>query len=317
MIIFLTTSIIITIATSVTLYNMCKKSKEKNSEDSNKDQDYVVRKEQKISNNSNREVLNSLLNSFQSYMSLALPNRYMYPSDPFFNELYRIIEKIKKYDVNCGEEKKRQLLEKIETHNAIIINKNKSKYNNKRENSKSEAKCSDFHLDLIYEAISSEPLPDRYLSDDDDIILQNIEEEDISTIKLYNVQEEVAQLISKRYNEHNEDFIKRHSNDPIFNNVCGYSLDEEQRKAILCDSKHNLVIAGAGTGKTLTICGKIQYLLENNLAKENEILLMSYSRDSVDDISKKVAKVSANMKAETFHALGLKILNEHLGKIKL
>ena len=295
---------------------MCKKSKEENSEDSNKDQDKVVRKEQKISSSSNREVLNSLLDSFQSYMSISLPNRYMSPREPFFNELYRIIEKIKKYDVNCGEEKKRQLLEKIETHNAIIINKNKSKYNNKREKPKSEAKCSDFHLDLIYKAIASEPLPDRYLSDDADTILQNIEDEDISTIKLYNVQEEVARLISKRYNEHNENFIKRHSNDPIFDNVCGYSLDNEQRKAILCDSKHNLVIAGAGTGKTLTICGKIKYLLENNLAKEDEILLMSYSRDSVDDISRKVAKVSAKMKAETFHALGLKILNEHLGKNK-
>ena len=296
----------------VDFYLRCKEANSE--EDEDQANPPVVHKEQKISNSSNREVLNSLLDSFQSYMSIALPNRYMYPSDPFFNELYRIIERIKKYDANCGEEKKRQLLEKIETHNAIIINK--SKYNNQRETSKSEAKCSDFHLNLIYESIASEPLPDRYLSDDDDTILQNIEDEDISTIELYNVQEEVAQLISKRYNEHNENFIQRHSNDPIFNNVCGYSLDNEQRKAILCDSKHNLVIAGAGTGKTLTICGKIKYLLENNMAKEDEILLMSYSRDSVDDINKKVARVSPKMKAETFHSLGYAILTEHYGEKK-
>ena len=266
------------------------------------------------SSNYQKERLKFLTDEFRTLMSKQFPNKYLNSTDPFFDEFYTAIAKIKGYDFKCGREKENQLLEKIETHNAIIINK--SKYNNQRETSKSEAKCSDFHLNLIYESIASEPLPDRYLSDDDDTILQNIEDEDISTIELYNVQEEVAQLISKRYNEHNENFIQRHSNDPIFNNVCGYSLDNEQRKAILCDSKHNLVIAGAGTGKTLTICGKIKYLLENNMAKEDEILLMSYSRDSVDDISKKVAKVSANMKAETFHALGLKILNEHLGKNK-
>ncbi len=171
-------------------------------------------------------------------------------------------------------------------------------------------------VDIIYQSITSASLPDRYLSIDDTILQYCNYEHIEADIKRYNIQREVSQLISKRKNEHNENFIKRHLNDPIFSRICGYSMDEEQRRTVLCDSKHNLVVAGAGTGKTLTICGKIQYLLENDMAKEDEILLMSYSRDSVDDISKKVLKISPNIQATTFHSLGLRILSEHLGEKK-
>ena len=35
-------------------------------------------------------------------------------------------------------------------------------------------------------------------------------------------------------------------------NVNGYYLDNEQIKAVICDSKYLLINAGAGSGKTLT-----------------------------------------------------------------
>ena len=42
--------------------------------------------------------------------------------------------------------------------------------------------------------------------------------------------------------------------------VGNYILDNEQTKVVLDTSKHLLVVAGAGSGKTLTILGKIYYL---------------------------------------------------------
>ena len=116
--------------------------------------------------------------------------------------------------------------------------------------------------------------------------------------------------------KHNEKFIVKHLNDTIFDNVNGKSLDIEQRRAVLCDAKSNLTIAGAGSGKTLTICGKVKYLLEKGLAKKDEILLLSYSRASADDLENKINMVATGLTVETFHALGYKILTESSGKKK-
>lgn len=114
-------------------------------------------------------------------------------------------------------------------------------------------------------------------------------------------------------NKNNIEYIERHIYDDVFDDVNGYKLDEDQRRAILCDPKANLVVAGAGSGKTLTICGKVKYLLEMGMAKPNEILLLSYSKKSADDLREKVKKISNSLTVETFHALGLKILTADFG----
>lgn len=48
--------------------------------------------------------------------------------------------------------------------------------------------------------------------------------------------------------------------DAMLSDIGGKSLDTQQRNAIVTDEYNNLVIAGAGSGKTLTVVGKIKYL---------------------------------------------------------
>ncbi len=115
--------------------------------------------------------------------------------------------------------------------------------------------------------------------------------------------------IDKLIDQHNSDFVNKHINDSIFDNINGRKLDFEQRSSILHDSISNLTIAGAGAGKTLTICGKVKYLLEKGI-KEDELLLLSYSRNSANDLADKVETISRNIEVKTFHALGLDILRE-------
>lgn len=50
-----------------------------------------------------------------------------------------------------------------------------------------------------------------------------------------------------------------------FFNINGYDLDETQIAAIKSEAKSTLVVAGAGSGKTLTILGKIKYLIEKRM----------------------------------------------------
>ena len=111
-------------------------------------------------------------------------------------------------------------------------------------------------------------------------------------------------------NKHNLSYIKYHKTDSLFDNIGKKSLDSEQRESILKDEKSSLIIAGAGSGKTLTICGKVKYLLERKKVNPEEILLLSYSKKSADDLSHKVREIDNRLTVGTFHKLGLDILKE-------
>ena len=160
-------------------------------------------------------------------------------------------------------------------------------------------------------------LPDIYIDTENisnalNNALKAVEKYNTFARKYYQIPVVDANTIEK----HNEKFIARHLNDIVFDDINGKSLDVEQRRAVLCNPKSNLTIAGAGSGKTLTICGKVKYLLETGLANEDEILLLSYSRASADDLENKINTVAKGLTVETFHALGLKILTESSGKKK-
>ena len=57
--------------------------------------------------------------------------------------------------------------------------------------------------------------------------------------------------------------------------ICGYYLDNEQLAIVLDESKYLLVVAGAGSGKTLTILGKINYLVNKKNVAKDDILCIS------------------------------------------
>ena len=64
------------------------------------------------------------------------------------------------------------------------------------------------------------------------------------------------------FSKSNLNFIKAESEryDSLLSNIDGKSLDVQQRTAVICNEDRNLVLAGAGSGKTLTISGKVKYL---------------------------------------------------------
>ena len=66
--------------------------------------------------------------------------------------------------------------------------------------------------------------------------------------------------------------------------VNGYELDEEQKQVVLSNNKNILVIAGAGSGKSLTIIGKIKYLINKQNINNKEILCISFTNDSCNSL---------------------------------
>ena len=88
--------------------------------------------------------------------------------------------------------------------------------------------------------------------------------------------------------------------------VENYELDEHQMK-LLSNDTNALVIAGAGSGKTLTILGKINYLIEKNICDSTEILVISFTNASVNDIK---SRLNHNVDVFTFHKLAISILEK-------
>jgi DNA helicase-4 len=64
----------------------------------------------------------------------------------------------------------------------------------------------------------------------------------------------------------------------LFNDIDGKSLDEQQREAVVTDELNNLVIAGAGSGKTLTISAKVNYLCEKRDIHQMKYFLLHSPR---------------------------------------
>ena len=70
--------------------------------------------------------------------------------------------------------------------------------------------------------------------------------------------------------------------------ILNYELDNEQTKVVKDDSKYLFVLAGEGSGKTLTIVGKIKYLIENKHIKEDEIICITFTNMAVESLKEKI-----------------------------
>ena len=93
--------------------------------------------------------------------------------------------------------------------------------------------------------------------------------------------------------------------------VGNYYLDKQQETIVLDNSKHLLVVAGAGSGKTLTILGKISYLLSIGVLPK-QILCISFTRKAASSLEDKIKnEFNASVPVYTFHKLALEILNNN------
>jgi len=90
-------------------------------------------------------------------------------------------------------------------------------------------------------------------------------------------------------------------------------LTESQKEAVIIEEENNLVVAGAGSGKTSVIISKIGYLIKKNIANANQILILTFSNDTENELKNRAEKnlseilSSSELQIMTFHKLGLKL----------
>ncbi|MCY3957488.1 MAG: UvrD-helicase domain-containing protein [Chloroflexi bacterium] len=82
----------------------------------------------------------------------------------------------------------------------------------------------------------------------------------------------------------------------------------EQAAAIATDEDATLVLAGAGTGKTAVITGKIAHLVRNRGVPPYEILVLAFNRKAAQEIRERLPDDLAGVHVSTFHAFGRRVI---------
>ena len=107
------------------------------------------------------------------------------------------------------------------------------------------------------------------------------------------------------------------------------SLNDAQRAAVMHGSEPLLVIAGAGSGKTLTLAARVARLVLDG-ADPQRILMLTFSRRAAQEMQRRVGRMLHRALgfastqpapvmpwAGTFHGIGARLLREYAGAIGL
>ena len=98
-------------------------------------------------------------------------------------------------------------------------------------------------------------------------------------------------------------------------------LNKEQKEAVIyCDSPQ-LILAGAGTGKTRVITYKICYLIKEKKIKPENILALTFTKDAANEMKERISMLigkenSRNLEMGTFHSIFFKILKKNIYFLK-
>ncbi|MDG1816392.1 MAG: UvrD-helicase domain-containing protein [Glaciecola sp.] len=133
---------------------------------------------------------------------------------------------------------------------------------------------------------------------------ENLTAEDVSELGRELHNQSVVSILLSKYSD-------------FFDTVEKLPLTDKQRLACVTNDDHNLVIAGAGTGKTSTLVGKAGFLVESKVAKPKNVLLLAFGNKAAlemnERINEQIPSVGDGFKASTFHALGNEIVANYYG----
>lgn len=101
-----------------------------------------------------------------------------------------------------------------------------------------------------------------------------------------------------------------------FDTVESNPMTEKQRRASVIDDDSNLLLAGAGTGKTSVMVARAGYLLTSEQARPEEILLLAYGKKAATEMDERIKDKLGidSIRTSTFHSLGLTIISQVEGK---
>jgi len=125
--------------------------------------------------------------------------------------------------------------------------------------------------------------------------------------RLNDRRQEGERLVGERNEAYETDLLRRL--EGFFDTVERYPLTERQRLAIVREENNALVVAGAGTGKTSTVVGKVGFLLRHHQVDSERMLLLAYARKAKEEMEERIkSRFGVAVPVHTFHSLGLQVV---------
>ncbi len=108
----------------------------------------------------------------------------------------------------------------------------------------------------------------------------------------------------------NLEFVKNEKirEKQFFDTIESNPLTEKQKDAVLVNENNNLILAGAGSGKTSVIVAKVVYLLKKNILHPNELLILAFNKNAQVELSDRFKEKGLHVKIKTFHSFGLGVI---------
>ncbi len=99
-------------------------------------------------------------------------------------------------------------------------------------------------------------------------------------------------------------------------------LNPEQKSAVLHQAGHLMVLAGPGTGKTMTLTHRIAHLIHSKLAEPEQILALTFTRKAAREMTQRISTLlkgleSGQVRVSTFHAFCADLLRNETDKTGL
>ena len=95
------------------------------------------------------------------------------------------------------------------------------------------------------------------------------------------------------------------------------SLNDKQKEAVIDDSKHLRIIAGAGSGKTRVLTMRIAYLIEQKHINPKNVLAITFTNKAANEMKNRISEMLGEdgdgAFISTIHSLCVRILKEEIG----
>ena len=69
------------------------------------------------------------------------------------------------------------------------------------------------------------------------------------------------------------------------------SLNDKQKEAVIDDSKHLRIIAGAGSGKTRVLTMRIAYLIEQKHINPKNVLAITFTNKAANEMKNRISEM--------------------------